>query len=306
MNGTDRCSGRVELLHNGVWGTVCDDQWDISNAQVVCRAMDCGTAQAAKSSAYFGQGQGDIWLDDVQCIGNETELTHCKYPSIGENNCGHGEDAGVVCSGMILVIALMCCSLLLPHFKLWPSLIYSPIIPQIHFLLIIANIKMLYHHFYRTVYQSKYQIQFELMFLSNVSKYKMTNYGFFVLCFVATIRLIGGTDQCSGRVEFHHGDQWSPAYNLNWGMNEATVVCREMNCGEPVKASGSFGQSGEQRGYRISCSGRETSLTHCSLTEYVKTSNDNIGEAGVECSGKTEVEAPKLKLLFNFLLKEMA
>ncbi|XP_035474116.1 deleted in malignant brain tumors 1 protein [Scophthalmus maximus] len=203
VNGTDRCSGRVELLHNGVWGTVCDDQWDISNAQVVCRAMDCGTAQAAKSSAYFGQGQGDIWLDDVQCIGNETELTHCKYPSIGENNCGHGEDAGVVCS--------------------------------------------------------------------------------------ATIRLIGGTDQCSGRVEFHHGDQWSPAYNLNWGMNEATVVCREMNCGEPVKASGSFGQSGEQRGYRISCSGRETSLTHCSLTEYVKTSNDNIGEAGVECSGNVKL-----------------
>ena len=101
VNGTNRCSGRVEILHNGQWGTVCDDKWDLRDAQVACRAMDCGTAQAAKSSAFFGQGHGDIWLDDVNCSGNETSLVHCVHPSFGENNCGHGEDAGVVCSGII-------------------------------------------------------------------------------------------------------------------------------------------------------------------------------------------------------------
>lgn len=107
VNGTDRCSGRVEVLHDGQWGTVCDDEWDIRDAQVVCRAMDCGTAQTAKSGAFFGQGHGDIWLDDVNCVGNETSLLHCQHPTLGENNCGHGEDASVVCSGVISVITLL-------------------------------------------------------------------------------------------------------------------------------------------------------------------------------------------------------
>ncbi|XP_054872022.1 deleted in malignant brain tumors 1 protein-like [Amphiprion ocellaris] len=201
VNGTDRCSGRVEVLHDGQWGTVCDDEWDIKDAQVVCRAMDCGTAQTAKSGAFFGEGQGDIWLDDVNCFGNETSLQHCKRPSFGENNCGHSEDAGVICS--------------------------------------------------------------------------------------ATIRLINGTDECSGRVELHHGGHWASASSVNWGMNEATVVCREMNCGDPVKVLGSYGAGGEQRGYQVSCSGREMSLTLCSLREYP--SGSRIQEAAVQCSGSVKL-----------------
>ncbi|XP_042359266.1 deleted in malignant brain tumors 1 protein-like [Plectropomus leopardus] len=204
VNGTDRCSGRVEVLHDDQWGTVCDDEWDIRDAQVVCRAVDCGTAQTAKSSAFFGQGQGDIWLDDVDCFGNETSLMHCRHPTLGENNCGHGEDAGVVCS--------------------------------------------------------------------------------------ANIRLINGSDQCSGRVEFYYGGQWASAYNYNWGINEASVVCREMNCGDPVSFSGSYGQ-GEKTGigYKVSCSGRESSVTQCNLREYVRTSQDRIEEASVTCSGNVKL-----------------
>lgn len=105
--------------------------------------------------------------------------------------------------------------------------------------------------------------------------------------FPATIRLVNGTNQCSGRVEFYHGVHWSPAYNVNWGMNEAAVVCREMNCGDPVKFSGSFGQGRDLRGYKVSCSGSESSLTQCTLREYARTGNDRIEEAVVECSGKT-------------------
>lgn len=104
VNGTDRCSGRVEVLHDGQWGTVCDDDWDIRDAEVVCRSMDCGTVKTAKTSSFFGEGQGSIWLDDVNCIGNETSLLHCQRPAFGENNCGHGEDAGVICSGTCISV----------------------------------------------------------------------------------------------------------------------------------------------------------------------------------------------------------
>ena len=98
---------------------------------------------------------------------------------------------------------------------------------------------------------------------------------------------IQGKDVKSGRVEFSHGDHWAPAYNLNWGMNEAAVVCREMNCGDPVRAPGSFGQGGDIRGYKISCGGLESSITQCTQRQYVRTSYDSIEEAAVQCTGET-------------------
>ncbi|XP_077443685.1 scavenger receptor cysteine-rich type 1 protein M130-like isoform X2 [Stigmatopora argus] len=198
VNGTDRCSGRVEFFHDGVWGTVCDDGWDIRDAQVVCRSLDCGTAVTAKSGAHFGQGGGHIWLDDVACLGNETSLLQCPRSSLGDNNCNHGEDAAVVCS--------------------------------------------------------------------------------------ANIRLINGTDQCSGRVEVYRQGRWSSVFDVQWTLRQAAVVCREMDCGDPVRASGSFGSGSDVHGYAVDCNGRETSLTRCSFRDEAR-GGHHAREASVQCSG---------------------
>ena len=96
-NGTDN-EGRVEVYHNGTWGTVCDDGWSITDANVVCRQLGYCGATSAPGQAFFGAGSGPIHYADVACNGTEAHLANCSHPGIGAHNCSHYEDAGVVCA----------------------------------------------------------------------------------------------------------------------------------------------------------------------------------------------------------------
>uniref|UniRef100_A0A669BPR8 SRCR domain-containing protein n=1 Tax=Oreochromis niloticus TaxID=8128 RepID=A0A669BPR8_ORENI len=98
-SGSTQCSGRVEVYHSNSWGTVCDDGWDLSDAEVVCRQLNCGSALEVPPSAHFGAGTGQIWLDHVTCSGNESSLAECQHSGFGSNTCEHGQDAAVICSG---------------------------------------------------------------------------------------------------------------------------------------------------------------------------------------------------------------
>ncbi|XP_030046921.1 scavenger receptor cysteine-rich type 1 protein M130 [Microcaecilia unicolor] len=99
VNGENQCSGRVEIHFSNTWGTVCDDSWGMSAADVVCRQLGCGHALKAQGKASFGEGNGLVWLSAVQCTGREAYLWQCRSSTLGHHNCSHGSDAGVICSG---------------------------------------------------------------------------------------------------------------------------------------------------------------------------------------------------------------
>ncbi|XP_061672318.1 lysyl oxidase homolog 2b isoform X2 [Syngnathoides biaculeatus] len=89
--------GRVEVLKNGEWGTICDDNWNLQSATVVCRELGFGTAKEALSGGRLGQGMGPVHMNEVECSGFEKSITECSFnkESVG---CSHEEDAAVRCN----------------------------------------------------------------------------------------------------------------------------------------------------------------------------------------------------------------
>ncbi|ELT95811.1 hypothetical protein CAPTEDRAFT_79363, partial [Capitella teleta] len=101
VNGTKIGEGRVEIFHDGEWGTVCDDNFDEHTASVVCRSLGYYGGKLITSFHYqyltIGPGTGKIWLESVSCAGDESSLEDCDHQGWGSHDCYHREDVAVAC-----------------------------------------------------------------------------------------------------------------------------------------------------------------------------------------------------------------
>ena len=78
VNGPSLWHGRLEIFHDGKWGTVCDDYFGKVEAMVVCRQLGYTGGHAFVDNQY-GVGNDPIWLDDVDCDGTELALSECEH-----------------------------------------------------------------------------------------------------------------------------------------------------------------------------------------------------------------------------------
>uniref|UniRef100_A0A673B5P1 SRCR domain-containing protein n=1 Tax=Sphaeramia orbicularis TaxID=375764 RepID=A0A673B5P1_9TELE len=310
VNGDSECSGRVEVFHEGQWGTVCDDNWDTSDATVVCRQLGCGHAIHAHSGSHFGRGSGPIWLDDVMCGGEEPILTHCRHNGFGRSNCGHNEDAGVTCFAQIrLVNGDSECSGRVEVFHEgqwgtvcddnWDTSDAMVVCRQLgcgHAIHAHSG-----SHFGRgsgPIWLDDVMCGGEEPILTHC---RHNGFGKSnckhdedagVICFgekhlnqaVTRIRLVNGDSGCSGRVEVFHEGQWGTVCDDNWDTSDAMVVCRQLGCGHAIHAhSGShFGRgSGPIWLDDVMCGGEEPILTHCRHNGFGKTNCGHHEDAGV-------------------------
>ncbi|CAG9760152.1 unnamed protein product [Ceutorhynchus assimilis] len=98
VGGRDEYEGNVEILYKGTWGAVCDDEWDLTEASVVCKQLGYQNNNAQPTSnSYFGKPKRKFWMDNVFCDGSERELSNCRFDGWGKSDCSDSEAAGVIC-----------------------------------------------------------------------------------------------------------------------------------------------------------------------------------------------------------------
>ncbi|XP_077864207.1 scavenger receptor cysteine-rich domain superfamily protein-like, partial [Saccoglossus kowalevskii] len=93
--------GRVDVYHQGQWGTICDTNWDNRDAEVICRELGFPFGGVAYPSAHYGQGSGQIWYENVQCDGTENSIISCPKATSGSTSCTHAQDASAACAAPV-------------------------------------------------------------------------------------------------------------------------------------------------------------------------------------------------------------
>ena len=97
VDGKNEYEGRIEIHHEGIWGTICDAMWGINDANVACHQLGYKSALNIYHGAHFGEGSGPVLLDYVSCNGFEARLDECPHGGWYDTDCDHTRDAGLKC-----------------------------------------------------------------------------------------------------------------------------------------------------------------------------------------------------------------
>ncbi|ELR50110.1 hypothetical protein M91_02073, partial [Bos mutus] len=308
-DGTHHCEGRVEVKHQGEWGTVNDYDWGLEEAAVVCRQLRCGAAVEAPRGAYFGPAAGPIWFYYVLCGGTESALTECQYSSIrdfSDDGFIHDWDAGAVCSGFVrLAGGARPCS---GRVEVHSEQDWIPVSDR-NFALPTAQVicaelgcgkavSVLGHVPFREsdgqVWAEEFRCEGKEPELWSCPRMPCpggtchhSGAAQVVCSAYSEVRLMtNGSFQCEGEVNI--SGQWRALCASHWTLANANVVCHQLGCGVAISTPRGphFMEGGDQIStVRFHCLGVESFLWECPVTALGVPDCSHGNTASVICSG---------------------
>ncbi|XP_072529569.1 scavenger receptor cysteine-rich domain-containing protein DMBT1-like [Salminus brasiliensis] len=299
--GGSRCSGRVEALQGETWVTVCDAGFDQQDAEVVCRELGCGLPVEVLGAAAFGRGEGQVWSEELQCRGNESQIHFCPTSSSLKHNCSHDSDVGLVCAGRLRLVGGSHCSgrVEVLHNKTWVTVCDAGFDQQdaevvCRELGCGLPVEVLgaaaFGRGEGQVWSEELQCrgnesQIHFCPTSSSLKHNCSHDNDVGLVCSVSMRLMDGGSRCAGRVEVLHRGQWGTVCVVGWNEMAAAVVCRKLNCGEVLSIDAATPGSGPIWMSNVQCSGSESSLKNCGSLGLGKHSCSHMWDTEVICSG---------------------
>ncbi|XP_041654489.1 scavenger receptor cysteine-rich type 1 protein M130-like [Cheilinus undulatus] len=274
VNGTDLCSGRLEVKSGQRWSPVCEEDLDLQGAQVVCRELSCGAPSVFKGG-MFGEVDAPFWSKKFQCEGHESALLNCPNSGLTGNTCPPARAVGLICSDpaeVRLVGGYSNCSgrLELKNDGQWrPVDLWYPSWNLKGTTLICRRLDCGSAVSTRRIKASSDRAVWGidsdcLNFKSTLKECtetlnKTSEYGLEITC-SDSVRLVNEAGLCSGRLEVKSDQRWSPVCEEDLDLQSAQVVCREIGCGAPLFIQGKMiGLSTKD----FQCKGNKSAVLDC-------------------------------------------
>ncbi|XP_035851726.1 scavenger receptor cysteine-rich type 1 protein M130-like isoform X2 [Sander lucioperca] len=299
VNGTSLCSGRLEVKSNQPnqsWSSVCEDHFDLQDAEVVCRELDCGTPSLLQGALY-GDTEAPVWTKEFQCRGHESALLDCD--SSDRNTCSSGKAVGLTCSepGFVRLFggASRCDGTLeMKHRDEW-----KPVDDRSQNLRLAGMVCGELGCGFAFSTRRQTQIKRESWGITSdcntssllkcFTEFTYSTTTIEITCSDSqTVRLVNGTSLCSGRLEVKSTQStqpWSSVCEDDFDLQDAEVACREFGCGAPSVLQGVLYEDREAPVWtkEFQCGGQESALLDCDSSARNTCSSGKA--VGLTCSG---------------------